>query len=320
MPGSIKKCTQVLVTGADGFVGNSLCSFLETAGYSIIRAVRNGSKQNTAYDVGDISESTDWSAALKTAPDTVVHLAAVMPGKKTDDKDSLSISRQVNTQGTLNFASQCAASDVKRFVFLSSVKVLGEGGETPYTCEDSPAPVGAYAVSKQEAEQGLQHIAEESGLELVILRPVLVYGPGVKSNFFSLLKAVDIGVPFPFASINNRRSLIYLGNLVDAIRICIDHPEAAGKSFLVSDGDDVSTPELLHRIGLSLNKPVRCFPVSSSLFRFAGKILGKEASVQRLFGSLAVDSSSISKELNWFPPFGMSEGLAETVKWYIKEK
>jgi nucleoside-diphosphate-sugar epimerase len=210
---------------------------------------------------------------------------------------------------------------VRRFIFISSIKVNGEGtlpGQ-PYTADDIPAPADPYGVSKHEAELGLMKLAEETGLEVVIIRSPLVYGPGVKANFLSLLKFVNKGIPMPLASINNKRSMIYLGNLVDAIVTCAAHPNAAGQTFLVSDGTDISTPELMRRVAAAFERPVRLMPFPPSLIRLAGRLLGKSAAMDRLLGSLEVDCGKIRRELGWNPPFTMAAGLKDTAEWFNKQ-
>jgi nucleoside-diphosphate-sugar epimerase len=198
--------------------------------------------------------------------------------------------------------------------------VHGEETETPYR-EDSPlAPHDHYGTSKAEAETALWRIAEETGLEVVIVRPPLVYGPGVKANFRQLLRVVRGGVPLPFASIRNKRSLIFVGNLSDALTCCAIHPKAAGKTYLVSDGDDLSTPELISRVASAMGRPARLFPFPPVVLGFAARMLGKSSTVERLAGSLQVDSSKIVRELGWKPPFTMEQGLAETVAWFMTLK
>jgi UDP-glucose 4-epimerase len=231
--------------------------------------------------------------------------------------DPLGAFRAVNVDGTLNLARQAAQAGVRRFVFLSSIKVNGEGCEEPYREGDAACPQDPYAISKWEAEQGLRQIELETGMDVVILRPPLVYGPGVKANFQRLLAAVDKGWPLPLGAVGNRRSLLYLGNLVDAIQLCLVHPAAAGQTYLVSDGEDVSSPELVRRLARAMGCPARLLPVPPAWLRLAGGLLGRRAVVERLLGSLVVDSSRIRRELGWSPPFRLDAGLAETVQHYL---
>lgn len=266
---------KILVTGANGWTGRALCTFLEQSGHTVIRAVRSSSATSDEITAGEIHGNTDWKLLLASQLDAVVHLAARVHQVKEKDEQATAQYWQVNTLGTLNLARQCAAAGVKRFVFISSVKVLGEGQKHPYQSDGPAIPVGPYAMSKWEAEQGLLEIAAQTGMQVVILRPPLVYGPGVKANFLSLMRAVDRGLPLPLGVIENRRSLIYLGNLVHAIATCIEHPAAAGKTYLVSDGEDVSTPQLVRRIAAALQRPTRLFPVSPAWLQSAARLLGK---------------------------------------------
>jgi nucleoside-diphosphate-sugar epimerase len=222
----------------------------------------------------------------------------------------------VNAGGTEVLARQAADRGVRRFVFLSSVKVHGEGSRVPYTEEQQPDPQDPYGVSKWKAEVSLKRIGGDTGLEVVIIRPPLVYGPGVKANFYQLLRSIELGLPLPLAGIQNKRSLVFLGNLIDAIISCATHAEAAGRTFLVSDGEDISTSELITRAAAALGRPARLLPFPSALLRLAGLLTGKKAAVDRLLGSLTVDSSRIRRELGWTPPFTMTEGLRETAVWY----
>ena len=222
--------------------------------------------------------------------------------------------RETNTEATLNFARQAAQAGVRRFVFISTVKVNGEGRDAPYSETDVPAPADAYAVSKWEAEQGLHRVAQETGLQVVILRPPLVYGPGVKANFQRLMNMVRHGCwPLPLGAICNRRSLLYLGNFVDAIRLCVEHPAAAGQTFLLDDGEPISTPELIRRLAHAMGRPAHLLAVPVGVLEFGGALLGKRAAVARLTGSLYVDSLAIRSRLGWVPPFSMEAGLAATV-------
>jgi nucleoside-diphosphate-sugar epimerase len=232
--------------------------------------------------------------------------------------DAITKYRRVNVAGTNHLAQTAALMGVRRFIYMSSVKVYGEGNAVAYTEHDRPRPADAYAISKYEAEQLLQEINDKTDLEVVVLRPPLVYGPHVKANFLQLLKVVDMGIPLPFANVRNQRSLIFLGNLIDAIVLCIDHPKAAGKTYLLSDGVDTSTPELIKKVASMLGKPPRLFPFSLTLLRQLAKVAGMSEAVSRLLDSLSVDCSKICTELDWIPRFTMTEGLAETAKWYLQ--
>lgn len=310
---------KVLITGANGLVGRALCSVLDQTEGQVVRAVRT-SITPWEIPVGDLNKSTDWSEALGQNTDVVVHLAGQVP--LTDNASRVPNDRytEVNTLGTANLARQCAQHGVKRFIFVSTVKVLGEGKSEPYQDTDLAVPADAYAISKWDAEQALWQVAAETGMEVVMLRPPLVYGLGVKGNFLRLMQAIDKRRPLPLGAIHNQRSLIYLGNLVDVIRLCLIHPKAAGKAFMVSDGDDVSTPELVRRIAASLGRRPFLLPVPVSWMRWAGRVLGKQAAVDRLLGSLCVDISPLREELGWTPPYTMQEGLEATAQWYRKTK
>ena len=315
MATSQKACElKVLVTGANGLVGRAVVAALEKNEVQVVRAVRNATVLSEIA-VGDLSADTSWAGVLSSKVDLVVHLAGKVG---TDKKGKLESSQhhRVNTLGTANLARQCASNGVRRFVFVSTAKVLGEGKEGVYQATDSAAPEDAYAISKWEAEQVLWQISRETGMEVVIIRPPLVYGPGVKANFLQLIRAIDKRLPLPLGAIRNRRSLIYLGNLVDAISLCLTHPGAAGKTFMVSDNCDVSTPELVRQLARALGHLPFLLPMPVSWMRFAGGLLGKAYSVDRLVESFAVDMTSIQKELGWVPPYSMEMGLAATAKWY----
>lgn len=316
---------RTLITGATGFVGTALCQTFRERGIAFVAATRHGTKPPLGcvrqVSLGPICHNTDWTDAL-SGVDAVVHLAnkAHVMHDHMSLIESLVQYREVNTAGTLNLAHQAAERGVKRFVFISSIKVCGEGlsGQRNFAYDDSlpPSPKDAYAISKWEAEQGLRLIAGATGLEVVILRPPLVYGPGVGANFFQLMQLVAQRWPLPLGRVENSRSLIYLGNLVDAISASLSHTGAVNKTFLVSDGEDVSTPELIRRISTALNLPARLIGFPPNLIRLAGALLGKSQAVDRLLGSLVVDGSAIRRDLQWTPPFSMRQGLKATADWF----
>jgi nucleoside-diphosphate-sugar epimerase len=262
---------------------------------------------------------TDWTDALRGI-DIIVHLAARVHMMHDTVVDPLAAFREVNVSGTERLIQMAAAARVKRLIYISSIKVNGEESSTPYTEQDIPNPQDAYAVSKWEAEQVLRQSTADTGVEVVIIRPPLVYGPGVKANFLQLIKIVNRGIPLPLSSVNNSRSVIYLGNLIDAIVACIDRPEAAGQTFLVSDGEDISTPELIRRVAAVLGKSPRLFPCPPMIMRLAGKLTGRFAEVERLLGSLTVDTSKIQRELGWKAPYTLEQGLRETAEWFLKSQ
>jgi UDP-glucose 4-epimerase len=303
---------KALVTGATGFVGTALCARLADCGHGVVPAVRSKSGLPHEVVVGNLDASTDWRPAL-TGCDAVLHLAARVHVMEDAAQNPLALYRATNTEATLNLARQAAQAGVKRFVFISTIKVNGEGRDAPYRETDAAAPEDAYAISKWEAEQALQQIAADTGLEVVILRPPLVYGPGVKANFMRLLRTVERGWPLPLGAIRNRRSLLYLGNFVDAIRLCLEHPAAAGQIFLLDDGEPVSTPELIRAVARAMGRSARLLAVPVGMLELAGALLGKRAAVARLTGSLYVDSSAIRSRLAWMPPYSLQQGLAATV-------
>ncbi len=306
---------KILVTGADGLIGRALIAALNKEDLQTIRAVRSA-MTSADISVGDLSADPSWDNVLPLNIDTVVHLAAKVSTVADKRESESGQCHRINTLATVNLARHCARYGVRRFVFVSTVKVLGEGKEDPYQVTDPAAPEDAYAISKWKAEQALWQISKETGMEVVIIRPPLVYGPGVKGNFLQLIQAIDKRWPLPLGAIRNRRSLIYLGNLVDAITLCLTHPKAAGKTFIVSDDDDVSTPELVRHLGKALGKAPILLTIPVGWMRFAGKILGKASSIDRLVGSFAVDITPTRKRLDWTPPYSMKAGIAATVAWY----
>ena len=316
---------QILVTGATGFVGRVLCFRLLSEGWNVrgtILASESPSALVASVEpvlIEPLGPGTLWSHALANV-DTVIHLAARVHIMDDPASDSLTKFRMVNVEGTAKLAREAAKAGVKRLVFVSSIKVNGEETAKPYTHDSPPQASDPYGISKWEAELALRQIEAETGLEVVVVRPTLVYGPGVRANFLNMMKVVQRGIPLPFASISNNRSLIYVGNLVDALAVCAAHPAAVGQTYLVSDGEDVSTPELIRKTASALAVSARLVPFPPSLMRLAGTLTGKSAAVKRLLGSLTVDSTKIRRDLGWQPPFAMAEGLRETVEWYRRSK
>jgi nucleoside-diphosphate-sugar epimerase len=306
----------VLVTGATGFVGTPLCETLPRHGFRVRRAVRGPPDGGDAVIVGNIDGSTDWTGALEGV-DAVVHLAARTHEMGSTSTERLDEYRRINVEGTRRLAAQAVASGVRRFVFMSSVKVNGESTKgRPFRESDVPDPQDAYGITKMEAEQVLIEISGASRMELVVLRPPLVYGPGVKGNFLRLTRLLARGVPLPLGSIRNRRSLIYAGNLVDAVITALRSPQAAGRTYLLSDGEPLSTPELLRQMGRALGRDARLLPCPPALLGSAGALLGRSGEVARLTGSLEVDSARIERELGWSPPHSPEHGFRETADWY----
>lgn len=315
---------RVMVTGAAGFVGRELCRTLTTAGLPVRAALRREPAPPLAMDsipVGEIQPDTDWSTALHGI-DTVVHLAARVHVMRDRVADPLQEFRRINVAATEQLARSAARMGVRRMVFTSSVKVNGDrsAGSAAYSEGDAPRPADAYGFSKWEAEQALQRIAAETGLEVVIVRPPLVYGPGVKANFLLLMKLIARGFPLPLGSVDNRRSLIFVKNLTAALLRCIEDPRAANQVFLVSDGEDLSTPELIRRLARAMKRPARLIPFPPHLLRIAGRLLRRTETVERLVGSLAVESSKIRSLLDWSPPHSVDRGLTETADWFLRPR
>lgn len=312
---------KLLVTGASGFIGRALCARLSgERGIELTGTVR--SLARTAPPAGrivmkEIGPDTRWHDVLDSV-EVVVHTAARVHVK--NGAGDLSGYRRVNVDGTLNLARQAAASGVRRFVFLSSVKVNGDNtqpGEA-FRAEDRPAPADAYGRSKHEAEVGLSRLSGEHGMEVVTIRPPLVYGPGVRANFLTLLRWVHRGYPLPFARVSNARSLIALDNLVDLVRLCCEHPAAANAAFMAADGEDVSTAELITRLGAALNRPARLFPVHPKLLRALATAAGRRAQAGKLLGNLQVDARATRQRLGWKPIVSMDQALSSTARHFLE--
>lgn len=308
---------KILITGATGFVGRGLVSLLRNTEYQLFLVSRSSSDTNHSEKVipiGDIDATTDWSRYLKEI-DVVVHLAARVHVMSESSNNPLEAFRKVNVDGTLNLAKQAGKAGVKRFIFMSSVKVNGESTaiDKPFKFSDDAHPQDAYGISKLEAEKGLVKVTQSSGMEVVIIRPPLIYGDGVKANFANMLKLVKFGLPLPFGAIKNKRSLIYVENLTSFIAACISNKNAANKTFLVSDGKDVSTTELLKACAVALNKKIWLVPIPQLWLLLGFKLLGKKNLAQRLLSNLQVDSQYACETLNWKPPYTLAQGLEKTV-------
>ncbi|MCA0912798.1 UDP-glucose 4-epimerase family protein [Marinobacter nauticus] len=304
---------KILLTGATGFVGGRLAShFARSDAISLVCAVRRAGTSvcGEEFVIGELNATTEWTEAL-IGQDVVIHAAARVHIMQDETEDPLGEYRKINVRGTLNLARQAARAGVRRFIFISSIKVNGEHSPRgfPFTADAAPAPEDAYGISKLEAEEALSAVATETGMEVVIIRPPLVYGPGVKGNFATLIELLEKGVPLPLGAIHNKRSLVALDNLVDLIVTCIDHPKAGNQVFLAGDGEDVSTTELLRGIGNAIGRPARLIPVPAAVLMFGAGLLGKKAVAQRVLGSLQVDISKTRRMLGWEPPLSLEEGL-----------
>jgi nucleoside-diphosphate-sugar epimerase len=309
----------VLVTGGNGFVGRALCKQLRQRGVPVLAGVRQPSaKDASSVRMPDLGPDADWITLLNDV-ETVIHTAARVHVMRDDSVDPLAEFRKSNTQGTLKLARQAAAAGVRRFVFVSSIKVNGEQTFLghPFNESSTAAPGDPYGISKYEAENGLKVLAEETGLEVVIVRPPLVYGPGVGANFLSMMRWIERGVPLPFGSIRNQRSLVALDNLVDLLIVCAQHPAAANRTFLVSDGEDLSTTGLLQRLGRAIGKPARLIPVPAAFLEAGGALVGRRDIGRRLCGSLQIDSSATRTALGWHPVIDVDSALRQTAAAFL---
>jgi len=313
---------KILVTGASGFIGSVLCKHLLQYGLSVRAATRSSSSSTIpsgaeTLRITSVDGGTDWSEALGGV-DAVIHLAARVHVMHDSNADPLGAFRAVNTEGTNRLAAMAAGAGVRRIVYVSSIKVNGEQtANSPFTESDVPSPDGAYAISKWGAEQALWDTASRTGLEIVVVRPPLVYGPSVPGNFNRLLRFILGGIPLPLGSIQNQRSFLYVENLCDAMRVCLHHPAAAGRTFLLSDGEDISTPELIRLLSHYLGRPSKLIPFPQALLEALAKVLGFRGAAERLLGSLRVDSSAIRQTLHWNPPYHLREGLRATAEAYL---
>lgn len=309
----------VLLTGSSGFVGRAILDDLSQRNLFNIRvSTRDSSaKFGPAIEsavINGLSSEQCWSQALEGV-DLVVHSAARVHIMNSTGASSMALYREVNVAGTLQLASQAAACGVQRFVFISSIKVNGEGTppNMPYRADSAPDPVDEYGISKYEAELGLKKIAAETSMQVVIIRPTLVYGPGVKANFLTMMKVIDKGIPLPFGRIRNQRSFVALDNLVDFVFHCLGHPAAANETFLISDGEDISTSELLRRIAYALGRSSRLFPFPANVIKMLFFIVGKKSLSDRLCDNLQVDITKNRELLGWTPPVALNEALRKTV-------
>lgn len=327
----------ILITGASGFIGSALLNAMRekhcvrgTQRSLSVSPEHSGKKRHSGqqresskagFEVVsglELGRDTDWSISL-SGIDTVVHTAAIAGKPRDSTSNPLELFRRINVEGTLSLARQCVSSGIERFVFLSSIKVNGEETEPgrPFRADDGPDPQDPYGISKYEAEQGLLSLSRETGLKVTIIRPVLVYGPGVKANFESIMRCLCRGMPLPLGCIRNLRSLVALDNLIDLIQVCCEHPDAAGQTFLVSDGEDLSTTDLITRMARSLNRPPRLIPIPAAVLETAANLLGKKAVARRLLGDLQVDIEPTCRILNWQPVTTVDRALQKTADFYL---
>lgn len=314
--------SKVLITGANGFVGSSISNRLDEEKRDFLGCVRSKNaipENDTRYVVIDQLDQLNFEDDIFDGIDTIVHTAAKVHVMGAEG-NHLGDLRIVNVDSTVNLAKQAVKHGVRRFIFLSSIKVNGEETKlgSPFRNDDLPNPFDSYAISKFEAEEKLKHVCGAAEMDFVVIRPPLVYGHDVKANFLRMMRWVNLGVPLPLGAIHNKRSFVAIDNLVDLIVTCIDHPAAANQTFLVGDGEDLSTSELLRRIGKVLGKPSRLIPIPSSILFFLAALLGKKEVAQRLCGSLQVDISKAHELLGWEPPVSVDEGLRKTVEGFIQ--
>ena len=317
--------SKILLTGVTGFVGRALVNDMLRLELTVVAAVRSLSADLPGdvrqHVVGDFLLNTEWLSALNDI-DVVIHTAARVHIMNDQVTDPLSEFRKVNVAGTLNLARQAAEAGVTRFIFISSIKVNGEMTNEgfPFRPDDNINVTDPYGLSKYEAEQGLLALAKNTSMEVVIIRPPLIYGPGVKANFLTMMGWVKKGVPLPFAAIHNKKSFIAIDNLVSFIIHCVDHPKAANEVFLISDGEDISTTELLQKVAKAFSKKAMLFPLPVRLMTFVAKLVGKEDVANRLFASLQVDSSKARDLLGWKPVITMDAELKKTTEAFLREK
>jgi len=311
----------ILVTGASGFIGRALCAELVNAGHKVVGAVRSEPSERITgvnyITVGDINSETQWTSYLDDV-DVIIHLAARVHQLNENTNDLIKKYRKVNVEGTLHLANSALNANVRRFIFLSSIKANGEKTVKGmhFSAQSTPEPCDPYGISKYEAEVSLKALTSDTNLDIVILRPPLVYGPKVGGNFIRLLGIISKGMPLPFGAVNNKRSMIFLYNLTDVIRVCIDHPKAAGKVLLVSDKEDLSTAELITKIASIMKKNILLLSIPIVFMHKLATLLGKKQEIERLCESLSLDIDETTQLLDWVPPISMDEGLTQTIAWY----
>ncbi|SHO52254.1 NAD-dependent epimerase/dehydratase family protein [Desulfopila aestuarii] len=320
---------RILLTGASGFVGRHLLPALLDQGHDLVCSFRSTTferDRKRCVDVNPvvfpiIDHNTDWRQALQQVG-VVAHIAGMAHIRTKGPFDLYDQFLQSNTLLTVNLARQAAESGVKRFIFLSTIGVNGSCniGMRPFRETDEPGPNNSYCLTKLKAEQELRQIEAETGMEVVILRPPLVYGPHVRANFLSLMNIIHRGIPMPFANVNNSKSFISIGNLVDAIMTCLAHTNAAGQTFLVCDNEAISTPELIRMIAAAMGKRATLFPMPKAFVNLLCRMLGKERLYEQLWGTLRIDSGHIRERLQWAPKISLQQGLSQSVEWYLQKQ
>ncbi len=315
------KSLRLLITGANGFVGRPLCTVAHKVGYAVKAVTRKPSRFDDGVEniaISDFDQEARWLEAFNDV-DIVVHLAARVHVMKESAIDVLSAYRLVNVEGTLRLARYAATAGVRRFIYLSSIKVNGEttNKDRPFSADDKPDPKDPYGVSKMEAEQVLLSLSEQTGMEVSIIRPPLVYGPGVGANFSAMMRWIAYRFPLPLGLMTNQRSMVALDNLIDLVLICAENPAAKGQVFLVSDGQDVSVAELLKKLARLLDVPSYLIPVPVKFLRCMATIMGKKNIADRLCDSLQVDIGKTREVLGWTPPITLDQGLKKTANWFL---
>jgi nucleoside-diphosphate-sugar epimerase len=311
----------ILVTGATGFIGNKLCQVLSMRGDAVVAVARKQVNIDTNITVINkvLSKDTDWQDCLKDI-DVVIHLAGRAHVMNDVSENPYQAYADINIDATKQLAEQAALSGVKRFIYLSSIKVNGERTkDIAFSETDSPQPEDDYGKTKYEAEKALNSIGKDTGMEVVIIRPPLVYGEGVKANFKSLIKLAQLNIPLPFGAIRNKRSLVYIENIIDFILLCTHHPSAANQTFLISDDDDVSITRLIQEIKEASGKRSLLIPVPQSWLKFVLQLIGKSSLSDRLLGNLQVDMTKAKTLLDWKPPFTVEQGINKTIEAYLKD-
>lgn len=317
------KSPRVVVTGASGFVGEAVVfRLLLDRKFLPVAAARGPTRLSGLCPVVTLDLAAHGVMPVLNDVQVVVHAAARVHVMSETAADALAMYRKINVDGTLSLARRAATSGVARFIFISSIKVNGESTVigNSFQADNSAAPVDPYGVSKYEAEEGLKQLSRESGMEVVIIRPPLVYGPGVKANFLSMMRWLDKGIPLPLGAISNQRSLVAIGNLVDLIVTCLEHPAAANQTFLVSDGEDLSTTQLLRRLALALGKKSRLVPVPQWLLTLGASLVGKQAAAKRICGSLQVNIDKNRDVLGWIPPISVDRAMRQTADYYLDKQ